>query len=60
MGLLNAQNELRNRETAKLSISVLMSQPYYAHSPFLHDIVPNRKSNLLLLYASNAGKKNNY
>ena len=39
---------MRNRETARLSIPVLTSQPYYPQSPVLCGIVPNHKGNLTL------------
>ena len=45
--------QLRNREIARR----VTPQPYYPQSPILRGIVPNRKWNLTLLYASCAGKK---
>ena len=37
-------------------LPVMTSQPYYAQSPVLRGIVPNRNRNLTLFYASNIGK----
>ena len=39
------------------SVPVLTSQSYYPQSPMLRGILANRKSNLTLLFASNAKKE---
>ena len=35
--------QVGNRETARLSVPVLISRPYYRQSPVSRGIVPNRK-----------------
>ena len=52
--------QLTKKETARLSVPVLTSQPFYPQSPALRGIVPNRKWNLTLLYTSNARKEKGF
>ena len=41
--------QLRNRETTRLSVPVLTSQPYFPQSPALGGCILNRKWNFLRL-----------